>query len=184
LGLIGLAWAVASLLVAGDPLLGLWQFAALSALALTFIAGAGLDSLDGAMRGCAAGVAVSALICVAQLCGWTGLKQMSVPAGLFYSREMLAEFAAPVLVWYLVPRSAVGVVATQGQGRRLTLRLLQTEPSRIMPLLGGFVLLACQSRVGVLAVALGALYAWRQQIRELLTPVLLAHSGCCSELPL
>jgi hypothetical protein len=109
-------------------------------LGLAFIAAAGLKSLDGVMTGLALGAGVSGVLCVAQLFGWSPVGQISVPAGLFWNSEALAEFAAPVAVWAILARSPLVLPA-------------------VLPVL------LCHSRTALLASALGLLYAWEASWR-------------------
>lgn len=92
-----LRWVLAALLAVGavslagspDPKGGALDLIFMVLLCGTFVAGAGLTSLDGVMTGAAAGLAISAILCTFQ----------TVPSGLFYSSEVMAEFAALVFVW-------------------------------------------------------------------------------------
>lgn len=141
----GLIYAAASVFWSPDHGEGLLQFFFLLILALAFVAAAGLESLDGVMTGLALGIGVSSALCVAQLAGWSPIMHLNVPSGLFYNREALAELAAPVAVWAILRR-------------RWWLAVLS-----------GFPLLVCQSRIAVLAAALGLLYAWRAALWAKLT---------------
>jgi hypothetical protein len=163
LGLAGMGtlWALWTLIAASpNRAIGGYELSHFLILGLAFVAGAGLKSLDGVMTGLALGIGVSAAVCVAQLFGYDGVDQRmgSVPAGLFYNREMLAEFAAPVVVWAILRRRSVGVAA-----------------SVLIPLL------VCQSRLAVLAVACGLLYGWRASMgRKLVALISVAGVGAAS----
>ena len=101
LGLL-IAFGAVSLLGSPDPMGGVLDLIFIVLLCGAFIAGAGLASLDDVMTGLAAGLAVSAILCLFQ----------PVPAGLFYSSEVMAEFAALVFVWAaLRPRWLIAAIA-------------------------------------------------------------------------
>ena len=130
----GVAWALGS---ARGMEAGFW----LLVLAVAFVAGAGLRSLDGVMTGLALGIAVSSVLCVAQLFGWQGVRQASMPAGLFFSREVLAEFAAPVAVWWVI--RAVGRPAFE---------------SIVFAFAASLPLVLCGERAAIFAAACGGWY--------------------------
>lgn len=138
-------WAVAILLTGSvlslvqtpDAMTGLYELFLVLILAVAFVGGAGLARLDDVMAGLALGCAVSSVVVVAQLNGWRGVPGAGgFPPGLFYNSEMLAEFAALVLIWGLVRRQPLIVLAS------------------IVPVI------FCGSRIAVLAVAVAMLYAW------------------------
>lgn len=133
----GVAWATFSTAYSPAMLNGFGELFCLVILGGVFIAGANLGEIDDAFAGAAIGIGVSSVVCVAQWFGWNALPQHPGPAGLFYNREILAEFAAPVVLWGLLRRrwALAGVTA-------------------IPPLLA-------ESRVAALAVAVGLLFAWR-----------------------
>lgn len=151
----GLAWAAfATLHYSPDPLGGVLELFYLSLLCLTFMAGASLASLDGIFLGLAAGVAVSAFLSIPQFFGWTGIFQVSVPAGLFFSSEVLAECAAPLLVWCVVKRC-------------WWLAAILLIP-----------IILCKSRVAMFASALGILFAVSKSKKVITTISLLAILLC------
>lgn len=165
---MGTLWALWTLIAASpNRAIGGYELSHFLILGLAFLAGAGLKSLDGVMTGLALGIGVSAAVCVAQLFGYDGADQRmgSVPAGLFYNREMLVEFAAPVLVW--------AIVAGRVSGRR---RRAADPCSLALASLPAAPLLFCQSRLAVLAVACGLLYSWRASLRGKLA-VLISVAG-------
>ena len=160
--LAGLAYAAFSLSASPDRLGGALELYFLLVLCGAFVLGAELATLDDVMEGLALGIGVSSLLCVAQALGWEGVPQASVPAGLFYSRELLAEFAAPVALWAVV-------------AKRPWLLLLTLPP-----------ILLCHSRVAVLALAVGLLFAFRPRSKTIFAAlaVLIAVSGFAAMLAL
>jgi hypothetical protein len=153
--LFGVAWAIGGVWARGDVEAGFW----LLVLMVTFVAGAGLDTLDGIMTGMALGLAVNSGICIAQLLGWQGVEQNTVPAGLFFSREVLAELAAPVAVWGWI--NAVKTKAGFGD-RRNRFRSV----GHLLLVCGGSLPLSlCGERAAIFAAVCGGLYYYvRQQI--------------------
>jgi hypothetical protein len=195
LGLAGMGtlWALWTLIAASpNRAIGGYELSHFLILGLAFLAGAGLKSLDGVMTGLALGIGVSATVCVAQLFGYDGVDQRmgSVPAGLFYNREMLAEFVAPVLVWTSLRRRKIALrlalnhqtaivdVAGRVSGRR---RRAADPSSLALASLPAAPLLFCQSRLAVLAVACGLLYGWRASMgRKLAALISVAGAGAAS----
>ena len=119
--------------------LELFQFVALCGV---LVVASRSESIEPALRGLCAGLAISSVLCVWQTSGWSPVPQMSAPAGLFYSSEVVAEFAAPLFVWALLRREWLGVVAS------------------------GVPIGLCGSRVAILAIAIGLLWAWRASARN------------------
>lgn len=99
-----LAVAALSLLHAPDPWGGALECWYLILLFGAFLLGAGIDDLGPLLTGCAAGLALSSALAVGQSFGWSPVPQDAAPAGLFWNREALAEFAAPLAVWMLATR--------------------------------------------------------------------------------
>jgi hypothetical protein len=131
-----LACAAASLVVSPDA-----QTAALDLLFLCFLvavafSAAGLADADPTISAFCWGVSISAALCVPQAMGWSPVFQTSGPAGLFTNSEVMAEIAAPLLVW----------AAVKGRWGQAALMLIP--------------LALCHSRIAVFAAAAGVLYAW------------------------
>jgi len=83
-----------------DPLSGYLELFFFVTLALAFIAGANLDSMDGLMTGLGLALVPSTILAITQYAGWwSPLPQTSSPSGLFLNSAVLAEFAALMLVW-------------------------------------------------------------------------------------
>jgi len=132
-----LGYAGLTLVWSSDPLGGANQLFHLVILALAVLAAAQLASIDVVMTWIAAGLAVSAALVVPQMLGWGAIPQFSVPAGLFFNRDVLAETAAPVFLWAAARRDWF------------------LAPVLSVPLL------LCQSRVALFAVLVGLLVVWR-----------------------
>lgn len=131
--LVFLGWAALSLIWTPDRLTGandLFQIVILAAVALAV---ANAEDVSPLMIGATVGLAVSSVLAVAQFWGWSPIEQATPPAGLFLNRDMLAEFAAPLLVWVIADR-------------RYWFAVIPAIP-----------LLICQSRVSLLAAAAGLL---------------------------
>lgn len=125
-------------------------------IVITFTAACALDGLDDLMSGIGAGLALSSALAAAQYFDlWSPIVQGSNPSGLFYSSEVLAEFAAIVFVWALV-RWRPWMMAVS-----------------IVPLV------LCHSRVALFAIACGAVYAlWpRRSIWRLALMIALVVMG-------
>ena len=126
-----------SVLFSPDPRGGLLELFYFAALCGVLVVASGFDSIESALRGLCAGLAISSVLCVWQTSGWSPVPQSSAPAGLFYNREVLAEFAAVLVVWALLRREWLCVSAA------------------IVPVL------LCNSRVAFAAIAVGLFAAWR-----------------------
>lgn len=133
----GLAWAAASLTFAPDVAGGALDLLFLVLLALTMTAAAGVDDVKPVVSAFGWGVAISAALAVLQTLGWSPVEQISAPAGLFFSSEVLAETAAPILAWAAFER-------------RWVLAAAMSAP-----------LALCGSRIAVFAVAVGLICGWR-----------------------
>ncbi len=129
--------AALSVLQSPDRRGGLLELFYFVAFAGVFVVSSGFQSITPALRGLCAGLVLSSVLCLWQLSGWSVVPQASVPAGLFFSREVLAEFAAPLLVWAIVRREWLCILAA------------------IVPVA------LCDSRVAFASVAVGLLAAWR-----------------------
>jgi hypothetical protein len=141
----GLAWCAASLSWSPDPLDGGLNLLMLALLSLAMIAAAGEADVEPAIEAFGWGVGVSALIAVPQSMGWSPVYQITSPAGLFASSEVLAEVAAPVLVWAALRRP---------HGARIT-------PHWGLVALMLIPLALCHSRIAVAVAAAGLVAGWR-----------------------
>jgi hypothetical protein len=116
---------------------GSLQFFFIVATVGAFLAASEAETLDDAMTGLAWGIGVSSVFSLLYMAGFQVVDQSTVkPAGLFYNSEVLAEFAAPVFLWAVLTKRWSLIVAT------------------------AIPMVACGSRVAMLAVASGALYAF------------------------
>ena len=113
-------------------------------LVLAFIWGMSLPNLTKVISGFATGLAINSILVIAQTLGWNFLPawESAGPAGLFYNREVLAELAAPILVWGLARNNWTIVL------------------SSISPLL------LCQSRVAVIAAIVGIFAAGNLPLKK------------------
>jgi hypothetical protein len=135
---LGIAWAACSVLFAPDRMAGAYQLFLMVATIGVFIAASEIDTLDDAMTGLAFGIGLSSALCWLFLSDIKLVEQGTVhPAGLFWNSEILAEFAAPVLLWALLKR-------------RWPLVALTVTP-----------MLVSESRVALLALGTGLLYYFR-----------------------
>lgn len=132
-----LGWAALSLLWAPDRLTGAHELFQLIILGVVVLAVANTDRLAPVLLAATLGLAVSSALAIGQFFfGWSFVAQATAPpAGLFYNRDMLAEFAAPLLVWAIA-------------SKRLWLAVIPLIP-----------LVLCQSRVALVAAAVGLLAA-------------------------
>jgi len=131
----GLAWAAASLAWTPIPAEGAMDLLFLILLALALVAAADAEDLSPALAAFGWGIAASSVLAALQFAGVpTGLPHAG-PAGLFMNSEILAETAAPIFVW-------------AAWERRWALAAFLAVPVAL-----------CESRVAILAVAAGALWA-------------------------
>lgn len=131
------ALAMLSLLGSPYPEAGALDLLFIVLLCGAFFFGAGLESMDPVMKGVIAGTAISAALCVPQYFGWWNpVAEISKPAGLFFSSEVMGEFAALVFVWS----------ARRGWWPIAALMLIPV-------VLTG-------SRIGMIAAAVGLIYGW------------------------
>ncbi len=152
---LGLSWAACSVLVSPDPMNGALLFFFMAAMVGAFLAASELETIDDAMTGLALGVGVSSIVCLLYLAGIQTASQATPnPAGLFYNSEVLAEFAAPVFLWTVLTR-------------RWSLALMTVVP-----------ILVCGSRIAVLVVAAGLLYAYRPRSKALMAALVVALLAC------
>jgi hypothetical protein len=131
--LLGLyaGYAALSLAWAPDPITGTNDLFRILVFVGAVLAGACFEDISPILRAVAWGVAISALIALIQLTGWSPVSQAESPAGLFYNRDVLAETAAILFVWALF-------------SRQIVLASLLAVP-----------LLVCGSRVALACVVLG-----------------------------
>lgn len=106
LGLLGAAvlYAALSLAWAPDPVRGVNDLIRLLILGAAMLVGANLNDIGPVMRAMAWGVAVSCVLAIVQMFGWSIVAQAAPPAGLFYNRDFLAEIAAVFFVWAVLSR--------------------------------------------------------------------------------
>lgn len=129
--------ALATGLASPDIWGGTMEFICIVLLCLIFIAAAQTDSIDGMMKGIGAGLALSSVLAITQYTDiWSPLVQSTIkPTGLFYNSEILAEFAALVLVWAIA------------------------RPIWWMAAVAAVPLAFCQSRVALVIATMGVLFA-------------------------
>lgn len=119
-----------------DPLTGYYDLIFVVILGLTFIAAASLETIDDIMAGLATGLAISSVLILLNLHSDDGRGTADLGA-LFFNSEVLAEFAALVFIWG-VTRPDIWIAAVS-----------------VIPLA------LCNSRISILAAAVGILYAYR-----------------------
>lgn len=135
----GLAWAAISLAWAPIPRDGVldWFFLALLAFSTT-AAIERPEAVENALAAFSWGLAVSSAIAVAQRLGWnTPWIPGSGVGALFLNSEVLAETAAPIFAWAVF-------------SRRWTSAAIALAP-----------LAVCNSRIAVVAAAVGLWFSWR-----------------------
>lgn len=130
-----------SLFLSPDPLGGGHDLMLIAILLMVFVGASGLERLDELFAGLGLGLSASSVAAVAQGSGWNGLPMIgATPAGLFLNSEILAEFAALLLLWGVLRRHWLVVCCA------------------VLPVI------LCDSRVGWLSVLLGLGYAaWPQR---------------------
>lgn len=106
LGLLAVTYAIASVSWADTPVFaiyGLWLHAC---VALAFIYGYKLTSLDATMRGFALGFSISSLLCIAQWLGWNPIVQFldAKPAGLFFNPSLAGLGFGLIILWLMLRR--------------------------------------------------------------------------------
>ncbi len=154
---LGLSWAACSVLISPEPMAGALQFFFVMAVVGAFLAASEWESLDDAMTGLALGIGVSSAICLLDLSGVQIVaKASTAPAGLFYNSEVLAEFAAPVFLWTVI-------------SKRWPLAAMTFVPIAM-----------CNSRIALLVVAAGALYAYWPRSKLLGVSLVVALFVCAS----
>jgi hypothetical protein len=154
---LGLSWAACSILVSPDPMNGALLFFFMVAIVGAFLAASELETIDDAMTGLALGVGVSSIVCLLYLAGVQVASQATPnPAGLFYNSEVLAEFAAPVFLWTVI-------------SKRWPLAAMTFVPVAV-----------CNSRIALLVVAVGLLYAYWPRSRLLGVSLVVALFVCAS----
>lgn len=107
---------------------GVGALAHLCILAAAFWIGSSLRSLRPVYIGVCCGIGVSGLIAVAQWFGFTGIYQVSSPAGLFINGNTLAEIAVLALIaaiaermWWFIPVLAPAALLPMARGPVLAL---------------------------------------------------------------
>lgn len=149
----------ASLLLSPDHMGGTLDLFLMVLVALACIAGAEMESAERFLGGMCVGLAISAGVAALQKYGFDvrGVAQDSSPAGLFFNREVLAEIAAPLLVWALF-------------SRRLWLATFALVP-----------LLLCESRTAVAAAVITCIVGLRKYMpRGAALVLLVLVAGLCA----
>lgn len=105
-----LALGALSLIASPYPQAGAYDLINIAILCMAFLAGANVDSLDPLFTGLCWGLAVSVGIAIIQALGVDWAVDLGNPAdthanGLFFSSEVLAEFAALLAVWAVLRHS-------------------------------------------------------------------------------
>lgn len=111
-----------------DPLYGIDDGVHLLALATVFCLGSALDDLTPAWEGLALGVAISGLMALLQVLGFSLVEQVAHPAGLFMNKNFLAEAGVitviPMLLLrrrWLLPALFLAAVLPMSKGSLLAL---------------------------------------------------------------
>lgn len=160
--------ALATVFASPDAMAGWLELFFIALLCVVFIAAARFESIDGLMIGLGYGLAVSSVLAVGQRLGYDfGLPQSSAPAGLFYNREVLAEFAALVFVWHALKpktRRCPEMHYVWGYHRIRHIRIPEFYWRDYSIAAVALIPLAlCQSRVAFATVIVALLYVWWPQ---------------------
>ena len=143
---MGLAWAATSLWITPDLRDGSLQLFFMFLLVGVMGAASQMKTLDDALAGMCWGVGVSSVLCWFALpFEWAHPLVAQTPsfyAGLFYNSEVLSELAAPLLIWAVVSKRWDLTAAT------------------VLPLIVN------TSRVAIVVVILGLLYAYRPRSKR------------------
>ena len=102
---MGVAWCAASMFITPDVMDASLQFFFMILLIGAMGAASQLDTLDDLISGMCWGLALSSAFCLIAISGHRLVAESGMDtgyAGLFYNREVLAEFAAPLLVWAII----------------------------------------------------------------------------------
>jgi hypothetical protein len=99
-----LAWVIASLVWSPDHYGGALAVIQWLLIGAAFFVGANTESLRSVYIGSTLGLSLSSTAAVAQMLGWRGLDQFSVPGGLFFNPNFMAEAAALVVVALVLER--------------------------------------------------------------------------------
>jgi hypothetical protein len=157
---LGISYACLSLLWTPAKLTGINDLMMLLICVEALIAAAAIDDISPVLIALCIGVGISGLLAIVQVfgyspvaqaigSGWTTLR----PAGLFYNRGVLAETAAPLLVWAACSR-----------------RIVLAAPLAIP-------LLLCQSREAILAAGVGLCVALPRRAAMIAGALTLAAVG-------
>lgn len=126
LGLLFVACAILSLAWTPVTLNGIGALVQITVIALAFMWGSTLDSTRNVFIGLAVGLVTSDVAAFAQIKGWQGLFQDSVPAGLFVDRNVFGETSMLVLaglighrLWILVPLTLPALALTHTRSAAL-----------------------------------------------------------------
>jgi hypothetical protein len=134
----------------------LWGFWAMFCLLVVAVASASEAQRRLAFAGFAAGMVVSAVLCVPQyFFGWTFIPQGAVPGGLFFNCEVFAETAAPIAVWCAI------VSCERSDNGSVIVRFVPIVAAVIL----AFAVLLTQERIAAAVLAIGLVYGlvnnWR-----------------------
>lgn len=132
----GLFWGAITIFTQWSVEDGALPFYNLIILGLVAVAAASVEDLNPTLYAMALGGALSGIVCVLQIFHISFLPMIGErPTGLFYNSEVLAEFIAPVFVWAFLKK-------------KLVLSSLLMIP-----------LLVCQSKIALVAAAIGLILA-------------------------
>lgn len=95
------------------------------------------ESLDNTLLALSIGLSFSSIFAIFQYFDWQGIVQVSRPAGTFLNSLILAEFAAPILVWLILKK-------------HWALAIINSIP-----------IFLCHSRIAIVMVFLGLFVGWR-----------------------
>ena len=97
-----LLWALCTSLWSAAPFDAGWRALCLLTMALAYWLGSVTHHGRALYAGLCTGVAVSSLLVIPQLLGWSAIPQWAAPAGLFFNRNFLAELAVPLFLLALL----------------------------------------------------------------------------------
>lgn len=141
--LVGICWAAGTLGFLEFPLMGALDLYLLLLLCGIILASSALDDIEPTIVAFGWGIAISSAMAMSQALGWSPIVQIAAPAGLFLNSEVLAEVAAPLLVFAF-------------WSRRWLLASFMYVP-----------LALCHSRIAVLVAVIGLAYGWKPKFRLL-----------------
>ncbi len=151
-GLLILGFAGLTFFWTTAPYDGVYAFAQIAAFALCVVLGSTLRDLKPLYVGMAFGLLVNDAIAIAQWLEWSAIGEMSRPAGLFVSKDVLGEISALLLIafvgrrmWVFCPLTLPGIVLTGSRGALLALGvavLVWTKSRLLMAFVVGLLLAA------------------------------------------